>query len=77
MNFLKQFLFLLFLAIILAAPFSLSAQATIDSIPIPINPCTDPNLPCPLDSNLIILVVAAGIIAAKKAYPFKNYVAKV
>ena len=75
MKFLKQFKFLLFLAIILAASFSLSAQATIDSIPI--NPCTAPELGCPLDSNLIVLVVAAGIIAAKKAYSFKNYASKV
>ena len=38
----------------------------------PIDPCTDPEDPCPIDSNLIVLFVAAVLIAAKKAHDFKK-----
>ena len=38
----------------------------------PIDPCTDPADPCPIDSNLIILFVAVLLIAAKKAYGYKK-----
>ena len=38
----------------------------------PIDPCTDPADPCPIDSNLIILIAVAVAIAAKKAYDFKK-----
>ena len=69
MKFFKKFKLLFLLAIILAFPHNLTAD--------PIDPCTAPDLGCPVDSNLIVLVVAAGIIAAKKAYSFKNSVAKV
>ena len=38
----------------------------------PIDPCTDPDLPCPIDSNLIVLMFAAVAIAGKKAYDYKK-----
>ena len=38
-----------------------------------IQPCPDPKLPdCPIDSNLIILVIGAFVIAAKKAFDYNK-----
>ena len=64
MKLIKQ-ITLVFLAVLfLLIPHILFAQ--------PIDPCTDPADPCPIDSNLIFLFVAAVLIAAKKAYDFKK-----
>ena len=39
----------------------------------PGDPCPDPALPdCPIDSNLIVLVIGAVVIAAKKAYEYNK-----
>ena len=43
----------------------------------PIDPCTDPALPCPIDSNLLLLIVGALIIAAKKAWHHKKDISAV
>ena len=50
--------------IVIATPYKIFAQL--------IDPCTDPQDPCPIDSNLIVLVVAAVAVAAKKSYDFKR-----
>ena len=64
MKLIKQ-ITLKFLAVVfLLIPYILCAE--------PINPCTDPADPCPIDSNLIILIAVAVAIAAKKAYDFKK-----
>ena len=53
------------------SPIYVLAQA-IDPDPT-INPCPDPKLPdCPIDSNLIILVIGAVVIAAKKAVDYNK-----
>ncbi len=37
------------------------------------DPCPDPAYPdCPIDSNLVVLMVAAAAVAAKKAYDYKK-----
>ena len=39
----------------------------------PPNPCPDPVLgDCPIDSNLVVLVIGAVVIAAKKAYDYNK-----
>ena len=39
----------------------------------PADPCPDPALAdCPIDSNLIVLVIGAVVIAAKKAYDYNK-----
>ena len=39
----------------------------------PADPCPDPALAdCPIDSNLIVLVIGAVVIAAKKAYEYNK-----
>lgn len=38
----------------------------------PTDPCTAPEDPCPIDSNLVVLMIAAAGIAAKKAYDHKK-----
>ena len=65
MRIIKRFSFVILAAIIfLSTPNILFAQ--------PIDPCTDPADPCPIDSNLIVLFAAVAFIAAKKAYDFKK-----
>ena len=65
MNIIKRFTLIGFLAVImLSAPHRLFAQ--------PVDPCTDPADPCPIDSNLIVLFAAAIVVAAKKTYDYKN-----
>ena len=65
MKLIKQITFLVFIAgFLFLMPCQLFAQ--------PINPCTDPADPCPIDSNLIVLFVAVVLIAAKKAYDYKK-----
>lgn len=68
MSTLKRFTLIGFLTIIiLSAPNSLFAQFS-----EPVDPCTDPADPCPIDSNLIVLFAAAVVVAAKKTYDFKR-----
>lgn len=69
MKFLNYIKKLFILITIFTVPLNLFAQ--------PVDPCTDPADPCPIDSNIVFLVVAAVIIAAKKAYSFKNFSAKI
>ena len=38
----------------------------------PPDPCTDPNLPCPIDGGLSFLIAAAVGLGAKKAYDAKK-----
>jgi hypothetical protein len=67
MKIFKRFLFsLVFILGLVSTPFLLSAQ--------PIDPCTDPDDPCPIDSGVVLLVVAVVAIAAKKTYDFKKNV---
>ena len=37
-----------------------------------IDPCTAPEDPCPIDSNVYFLIVGAIAVAAKKAYDYKK-----
>ena len=61
----KRFTIIIFLMImIIATPYQIFAQL--------IDPCTDPQDPCPIDSNIIVLVVVAVAVAAKKSYDFKR-----
>ena len=64
MKLIKQITLGFLVVVFLLIPHILLAQ--------PIDPCTDPQDPCPIDSNLIVLFVAAVLIAAKKAYDFKK-----
>ena len=65
MKIIKRFFF-----VILAAVIFLSTSNKVFAQPI--DPCTDPADPCPIDSNLIVLFVAVALIAAKKSYDFKK-----
>ena len=65
MKLIKRFFF-----VILAAVVFLSTSNQVFAQPI--DPCTDPADPCPIDSNLIVLFVAIVLIAAKKSYDFKK-----
>ena len=38
----------------------------------PEDPCTDPDLPCPIDSNLMVLIAVAVGVAAKKTISYKG-----
>ena len=69
MKFFKNIIGILGILALFSLPFKVAAQG-------PTDPCTDPADPCPIDSNLVVLVVAAVIIAAKKTYSFKNFSAK-
>ena len=59
----KAFPFLIVLALFII-PTGVIAQ--------PIDPCTDPDDPCPIDSNVIVLIAAAVGAAGKKAYDYKK-----
>ncbi len=59
MNFFKKILpVLLFFAFCMIIPSILYAQ--------PIDPCTDPFAYCPIDDNVILLIVAVILLAAYK-----------
>ena len=65
MKFFKRAAYFIVLAgLIIFLPIHLMAQ--------PPDPCTDPLDPCPIDSNLVVLIAVALAIAAKKAYDFKK-----
>ena len=65
MRIIKRFTIISFLVMfVFATPYKLLAQ--------PIDPCTDPQDPCPIDSNLIVLIVGALVVAAKKSYDYKR-----
>ena len=65
MRIVKRLLFFIVIAsLAMSIPFQVFAQ--------PIDPCTDPADPCPIDSNLIVLFAAAFLFAAKKAYQSKK-----
>lgn len=38
----------------------------------PEDPCTDPADPCPIDSNVILLIGAAIVVAGKKSYDYRK-----
>jgi hypothetical protein len=41
----------------------------------PADPCTDPTLGCPIDTNVYLFIAVAVILALKKAYDYKKSVA--
>ncbi|MFN0082667.1 MAG: hypothetical protein ACKVOM_09145 [Ferruginibacter sp.] len=57
--------FMIVIGISIVIPFRLMAQPTLD-------PCTAPEDYCPIDNNLVVLMVAAAGIAAKKGYDHKK-----
>ena len=60
----RLFITSLIAVIVTSAPQNVLAQ--------PVDPCTDPADPCPIDSNLIVLFAAAIAVAAKKTYDYKR-----
>lgn len=58
------FYIIIFNFLLFVVPLSLLAQ--------PIDPCDDPAAPCPIDSNIVVLIVIALVIAAKKTYSYKK-----
>ncbi len=62
-----SFFSLAFIFLFIAMPFLASAQL--------IDPCTDPDDPCPIDSGVVLLVVAVIAIAAKKTFDYRKQAA--
>lgn len=63
----KTYLFII-VALLTISPILTMAQA------VPGSPCDDPEFqPCPIDTGVVLLVVAVIAIAAKKAYEYKKH----